>query len=75
MPVTDEEAAMLAITSLDPLSEEQKEAQKNISQILGDETSSPFVDIHELFRLYDVLYFRKVLLPRVEVSWSPRLRL
>ncbi|KAK5121499.1 hypothetical protein LTR85_005332 [Meristemomyces frigidus] len=73
MPMTDDDAALLAISTLDPLSETQKDAKANIDSILG--ADYPFIDIHELFRLYNVLYFRSLLLPRVEVSWSARLTL
>ncbi|KAK7193472.1 hypothetical protein DPSP01_000034 [Paraphaeosphaeria sporulosa] len=74
MPVvTDEDAALEAIGTLDNLSAEQQQALDAINAILGD--GEPFVDIHELFGHYNVLYFRKLLLPRVEVLWSPRLTL
>lgn len=73
MPITDEEAALLAIATLDPLSKEQHEAKDRIDSILA--TEDPFIDIHELFGLYNTLYFRSLLLPRVEVSWSARLTL
>lgn len=73
MPLTDEDAAVQAIAALDPLSNEQDEAKLKIDSILTSET--PFVDIHELFSLYDILYFRSLLGLRVEVSWSPRLTL
>ena len=76
MPVTtDEDAALAAIASLNEPSKEQQESQAQILSILHEDESNPFVDIHELFKLYDVLYFRSLLLPRVEVSWSPRLTL
>ena len=71
--VTDEDAALQAIDSLDPLDVEQHQALDAINSILCD--GEPFVDIHELFSHYNVLYFRKLLLPRVEVLWSPRLTL
>ncbi|KAF2637094.1 hypothetical protein P280DRAFT_408270 [Massarina eburnea CBS 473.64] len=73
MPVTDEDAAIQAIAALDTLSAEQKQALDAINTILQDD--EPFADIHELFRHYNVLYFRKLLLPRVELLWSPRLTL
>jgi hypothetical protein len=75
MPLSDEDAAALAISALAKLSPEQEAAKTQIDTILkaGDEDS--FVDIHELFGLYNVLYFRSLLLPRVEVSWSQRLTL
>ena len=73
MPVTDEEAALAAIATLEVLSAEQQEALNAINAILHN--GEPFVDIHELASRYNVLYFRKLLLPRVEVLWSPRLTL
>ncbi|KAK3691797.1 hypothetical protein LTR37_018396 [Vermiconidia calcicola] len=73
MATTDEDAALQAIATLDTLSEGQEEAKAKIDAILcSDEL---FVDIHELFNPYNILYFRSLLLPRVEVSWSPRLTL
>lgn len=74
MPLSDEEAALLAITSLEDQSAAQQAAEAEITSILHG-SAEPFVDIHQLFRLYNTLYFRDVLLPRVEVSWSPRLTL
>lgn len=73
MPVTDEHAALQAIAALESLSEEQTSALAAINTILRN--GEPFVDIHELFGHYDVLYFRGLLVPRVEVLWSPRLTL
>jgi hypothetical protein len=73
MVTTDEDAAAQAISDLDPLSIEQKEALSKLKTIL--ESNDPFIDIHELFALYNTLYFRSLLLPRVKVSWSPRLTL
>lgn len=73
MPVTDEDAALAAFSALDPLSEEQQDAKTKIDQIIASE--APFIDIHELFPLYNILYFRSLLLPRVEVCWSARLTL
>lgn len=73
MPLTDEEAAVQAIAALETLSDEQQTALAAINTILRN--GEPFVDVHELFRLYDVLYFRKLLCERVEVLWSPRLTL
>ncbi|KAF2120623.1 SprT-like family-domain-containing protein [Lophiotrema nucula] len=73
MPVTDEDAAIHAIATLETLSEEQTSALASINNLLTND--EPFVDIHELFGYYDVLYFRKLLVPRVEVIWSPRLTL
>ena len=73
MAMTDEDAAAQAIGSLDPLSIEQEEAASKLETIL--ESNDPFIDIHELFALYNTLYFRSLLLPRVQVSWSPRLTL
>lgn len=75
MPTTDEEAAIAAIETLIDLSDEQQKAQAEINSVLHSELDSPFVDIHELFRLYDIFYFRSMLQNRVEVSWSKRLTL
>lgn len=75
MPTTDEEAALEAIAALDPLSDEQQTALTEVTRVIHSGLEEPFVDIHELFRLYNILYFRKLLLPRVEVSWSSRLTL
>lgn len=75
MPMTDEEAALEAITALDPLSDEQQAALAEITRVIRCGLEEPFADIHELFRLYNILYFRKLLLPQVEVSWSSRLTL
>jgi fucose 4-O-acetylase-like acetyltransferase len=71
--LTDEDAALRVISTLGQLSAEQEEASKAINTILRN--GEPFVDVHELFAHYNVLYFRKLLLPRVEVLWSPRLTL
>jgi hypothetical protein len=75
MPVTDEDAALAAVASLqlEKLSAEQQDALQAINTIIHD--GEPFVDVHELFAHYNVLYFRKLLLPRVQVIWSPRLTL
>lgn len=73
MPVTDEDAAMAAILSLETLTQEQRKALAAVNKILHND--EPFVDIHELFGHYNVLYFRNLLVPRVEVLWSPRLTL
>jgi hypothetical protein len=73
MAITDEDAAAQAIGNLDPLSVEQQEALFKLISIL--ESNNPFIDIHELFALYNILPFRSLLLPRVQVSWSPRLTL
>lgn len=73
MPITDEEAALLAIATLESLSAEQSEAKEKIDSLLA--TEDPFINIRDLFALYNTLYFRSLLLPRVEVSWSVRLTL
>ncbi|KAJ4986913.1 hypothetical protein SVAN01_07591 [Stagonosporopsis vannaccii] len=73
MPNTDEDAALQAIATLDPLSTEQQAAQLAINAIIHN--GEPFADVHELFGYYDKLYFRSLLVPRVEVIWSPRLTL
>lgn len=73
MPDTDEDAALHAIAALHALSAEQQDALRAIDTIINNE--EPFVDVFELFRYYDKLYFRNLLVPRVEVIWSPRLTL
>jgi hypothetical protein len=73
MPITDEEAALQAISTLVPLSSKQQDALHAIDSILSN--GEPFVDVLELFRYYDELYFRNLLVSRVEVIWSPRLTL
>ncbi|EOD51277.1 putative zinc finger rad18 domain-containing protein [Neofusicoccum parvum UCRNP2] len=75
MPLTDEDAAAMAIRSLAALSDAQRAAQARIARILHGEPPSPFVDVHELFALFDTLYFGAALGPRVDVSWSSRLTL
>lgn len=71
MPVTDEDAAAQAISSFASLSEGQQDAKNDIDKVIASD--DPFIDIHKLFSLYNTLYFRSCLLPRVEVSWSSRL--
>lgn len=73
MPDTDEDAALHAIATLEHLSVEQTGALDAINRVMSN--NEPFADIHELFEHYNVLYFRKLLVPRVEVIWSPRLTL
>lgn len=73
MVVTDEDAALQAITTLHELSDEQRDCKAKIDAILASDT--PIVDIHELLGLYNILYFRDLLLPKVEASWSSRLTL
>lgn len=73
MYTTDEDAALQAIANLDPLSSEQQDALHAINAIIKN--GEPFVDVFELFGYYDKLYFRSLLVPRVEVIWSPRLTL
>lgn len=73
MPVTDEEAAIAAISTFEELSQEQKEAKEKIDAILTARDENPHVDIHLLFTLYNTLYFRSFLIPRTVVSWSKRL--
>jgi hypothetical protein len=71
--LTDEDTALQAIAALEDLTDEQRAALDSINAIISN--GEPFVDVHELFALYNVLYFRKLLVPRVEVIWSPRLTL
>lgn len=73
MPVTDQDAALTAIAALDRLSPAQQDALRAITAILHN--GEPFVPVHDLFALYDTLYFRNLLRPRVELLWSPRLTL
>jgi hypothetical protein len=73
MSLTDEDTANAAIATLKELSPAQHAAHTQIKAILRNE--SPFVDVEELFGLYNTLYFRSLLLPRVELSWSQRLTL
>ncbi|KAF1989321.1 hypothetical protein K402DRAFT_410952 [Aulographum hederae CBS 113979] len=73
MPPTDTDSALAAITSFRTLSTEQTTAHASIQTHLS--SSSPHIDIHALFELYSTLYFRSLLHPAVEVSWSPRLTL
>ena len=73
MPATDLDAALQAIAALEPPSPGQLDAQRAITAMLHN--GEPFVDVDALFALYDALYFRNLLLPRVEVLWSPRLTL
>jgi hypothetical protein len=76
MPVvSDEDAALQATSSLDSPSAAQQTAMSQIDLLLRADDGNPFVDIHELFPLYDVLYFRGRLSGNVEVSWSKRLTL
>ncbi|KAI8936400.1 hypothetical protein NX059_006810 [Plenodomus lindquistii] len=72
-PATDEHAALAAIATLDTLSPEQQDARSAVNTII--QNGEPFVNVHELFAHYNVLYFRRLLLPHVEVLWSPRLTL
>jgi hypothetical protein len=73
MPVTDQDAALAAVATLEKLSPDQADALTSINAIRDN--GEPFVDIQELLALFNVLYFRKLLLPRVQVVWSPRLTL
>ncbi|KAF7193867.1 SprT-like domain-containing protein Spartan [Pseudocercospora fuligena] len=73
MPVTDEDAAIQAITTFTSPTWEQLDTKAKIDHIL--DSDDPSIDIHDLFGLYDILYFRSLLKPRVEVFWSPRLTL
>lgn len=76
MPLTEQQAADQAISSLDSLTPDQQSAQQALHQILhSPESSTPFLDIHQLFAHFNTLYFLSLLLPKVEVSWSPRLTL
>ncbi|CAE7011665.1 SprT multi-domain protein [Pyrenophora teres f. teres] len=73
MSATDLDAALAAIATLETLSDKQQRALSSINVIRRNR--EPFVDVHALIALYDVLYFRNLLVPRVQVIWSPRLTL
>ena len=76
MAITDEEAAVQAIStfaSQDDFSSEQQQAKDRIEELISSD--DPFIDIDTLFGYYNVLYFRSLLVPRIEVSWSPYLKL
>jgi hypothetical protein len=75
MSISDEEAAAQAIASFVELSEEQILAKDEVDKLLGAGDEDSFVDINALFKLFNVLYFRSTLLPRVQVYWSDRLTL
>lgn len=75
MSLSEEEAADLAVDCLSELSESQIEAHQAINRILIGPDGDPFIDIHSVFSYFDALYFRGLLFPRVEVSWSTRLTL
>jgi hypothetical protein len=74
MPVTDEECAAQAIATLAVLSAEQQEAKSNMEALLSSGDEDSFIDIHELFALFNTLYFESKL-AEVELSWSNRLTL
>jgi hypothetical protein len=74
MPITDEECAAHAIAALEDLSAEQLEAKSKIEALLASGDEDSFVDIHELFALFDTLYFESKL-SKVELQWSSRLTL
>ncbi|KIW06936.1 uncharacterized protein PV09_02598 [Verruconis gallopava] len=74
-PTTDEDAALAAIAAFSQLTPDQQDAQAKIATIRKEEDANPFVNIHELFALYDVLYFRSLLVSKVDISWSSRLTL
>lgn len=71
--MTDEDAALEAVSSFADLTPEQQLTAQSINSILLD--GEPFVDVHVLFAHYNVLYFRNLLQPSVQVLWSPRLTL
>ncbi|KAF4549212.1 Hypothetical protein D9617_23g006270 [Elsinoe fawcettii] len=73
MPTTDEDAAIAAIDSFASPSNAQVDACKELDKILSSE--DPFIDVHVLFFLYNTVYFRSLLLPQVQVIWSPKLTL
>lgn len=76
MAITDEEAALLAISSFaspDDYSTDQQQAKDRIEEIISSD--DPFIDINALFGHYNALYFRNLLVPRIHVSWSPYLKL
>lgn len=76
--------AKTAIADIYDLSLAQIEAAIKIQSLLQNDGSQPgssedytsFLDIHELFELYDRLYFQGILkMNKVEVIWSSRLTL
>ncbi|KXT10353.1 hypothetical protein AC579_9149 [Pseudocercospora musae] len=73
MPAADEDGALQAITDFTSTIQEQLDTTAKLDQILASD--DPFIDVHELFGLYDILYFRSLLKPSVDVSWSRRLTL
>ncbi|PNS18446.1 hypothetical protein CAC42_6263 [Sphaceloma murrayae] len=73
MPTTDEDAAIAAIDRIASPSDAQQESLTEVKKVLGSD--DPFVDVHVLFGLYNTLYFRSLLTPQTEVTWSPRLTL
>ncbi|KAL6708383.1 hypothetical protein ACN47E_002646 [Coniothyrium glycines] len=73
MPLTDQDTAIQAIAALERLSDDQQNALRAINTIACN--GEPFVHVHDLFSHFNILYFRKLLLPRVEVIWSPKLTL
>jgi hypothetical protein len=74
MPPTDEECAANAIAALADLSPAQRQAKSRIDAILASGDQDSHVDIHELFGLFDALYFESRL-SAVELHWSTRLTL
>jgi hypothetical protein len=74
MPPTDEECAAHAIAALANLSAAQQSAKAQISALLAAGDDNSFVDIHELFALFNTLYFESRL-AAVELQWSTRLTL
>src|ERR1700745_2791747 len=75
MRLTDDEAAAAALSALREPTPAQVAAKVDIDALLSSGDEDSFVDVHELFKLYNVLYFRCQLLPRVELIWSARLTL
>ncbi|RAR11162.1 zinc finger rad18 domain-containing protein [Stemphylium lycopersici] len=66
MSTIDEHAALRAIATLERLSSAQQDALRAVTAIVSN--GEPFVDVHELFALYDTLYFRALLLSRVQCA-------
>jgi hypothetical protein len=74
MPLTDEECAAHAIAALADLSAAQREAKSQVDALLAAGDDDSLVDIHELFALFNTLYFQSKL-AAVELQWSSRLTL
>ncbi|KAF2667516.1 hypothetical protein BT63DRAFT_294081 [Microthyrium microscopicum] len=75
MPMTEEQATTAALSAITNPSPAQIAAATEVALILASGTDDSFIDVHQLFALYNALYFRSLLMARVELTWSPRLTL